>query len=141
MTRMRLNFLLRAAVLLCLALGAVWLSSRPPSERGKSSNAPITDLSNPAVDSSAESSQTPTLKRKLPTHVAAEAPALSAEPPDDPDDAREWARQNPKDASAWLLNASAGPKRDTIAEMVCAQVAETEPAQAVASAEKTTGGS
>jgi hypothetical protein len=140
MTRMRLNLLLRSGVLLGLALGVAWLVYRSPSERGKTSDTPLTDLSKPAVDSAAESFQTPTPKKK-PAHVATEASATSrVEPPDDPDDAREWARQNPEDASAWLSNAPAGPKRDTVAEMVCAQLAQTDPAQAVTLAEHYAGG-
>jgi hypothetical protein len=62
------------------------------------------------------------------------------EPPHDPDEAREWARKNPQDALAWMLNAPAGEKRDTVAEMTCAHVAESDPARAVSLAEGYSGG-
>ena len=69
--------------------------------------------------------------RARPELTLARAPAATAiaphEPPGDPDEAREWARQNPHEALAWMLNASAGEKRDTVAEMACARVAESDP--------------
>jgi hypothetical protein len=55
---------------------------------------------------------------------------------EDFDEIREWARQNAVAALAWLSNAPEGPKRDAVAEMVCAQVAQSDAAQAVALAER-----
>lgn len=82
--------------------------------------------------------------RTRPELTSAHAPAATAiaphEPPEDPDGAREWARQNPHDALAWMLNAPAGEKRDTVAEMACARVAESDPARAVSLAEGYSGG-
>ena len=74
------------------------------------------------------------------SHAAAATPIAPPEPPEDPDEAREWARQNPHDALAWMLNAPAGEKRDTVAEMACARVAESDPARAVSLAERFSGG-
>jgi hypothetical protein len=62
-------------------------------------------------------------------------------PPEDPDEARAWARENPSEALAWLKTAHAGPERDTVAEMACAHLAESDPAQAVSLAERYAGGS
>jgi hypothetical protein len=62
------------------------------------------------------------------------------EPPEDPDEAREWARNNPHDALAWMLNAPAGDMRDTVAEMACAKIAQSDPARAVSLAEAYSGG-
>jgi hypothetical protein len=70
---------------------------------------------------------------------AATAIALP-EPPDEPDEAREWARKNPHDALAWMLNAPASEKRDTVAEIACAHVAESDPARAVSLAQDYSGG-
>src|SRR4051794_26819082 len=36
--------------------------------------------------------------------------------PQDPDGLREWARQNPEEAFAWLQSAAAGEARDPVAE-------------------------
>ena len=82
---------------------------------------------------------TPDQTRTNPTAHTATAIAPH-EPPEDPDEAREWARQNPHDALAWMLNAPAGEKRDTVAEMACARVAQSDPARAVSLAERYSGG-
>jgi hypothetical protein len=55
---------------------------------------------------------------------------------EDADEIREWARQNPDAALAWALNAPAGTKLDTVAEIVCAQQAQSDPARAFALAER-----
>ena len=60
--------------------------------------------------------------------------------PDDPDEIRQWTREHPNEALAWLPNAASGPQRDAVVEVACAQVAETNPAQAVALAERYAGG-
>jgi len=138
---MKSKLLLLSGGLLGLALGMAWFANHSPIERGKTSDTPLPEISQSVADSAAESFKTLTPKRKPPLQVAEEPSATSSvQPPEDPDEAREWARQNPKDASAWLMNAPAGPKRDTVAEMVCAQVALTDPAQAVALAERYAGG-
>jgi len=67
-------------------------------------------------------------------------PSAPVEPPADPDELREWARQNPEKASAWMRSAAAGEARDTVVEIVCARVAESNPAEAVALAERYAGG-
>jgi hypothetical protein len=62
------------------------------------------------------------------------------EMPEDPDELRGWARQFPEEALAWLRTAAAGVARDTVAEMICAHVAESDPAEAVSLAERYAGG-
>jgi len=60
--------------------------------------------------------------------------------PEDPDELREWVRQNPAEALAWLRSAAAGEARDIVVEIVCARVAESNPAEAVSLAERYSGG-
>ena len=62
------------------------------------------------------------------------------EPSEDPEEIREWARQNPEEALGWLPSAPAGETRDVVAEIVCARVAEFNPPQAVSLAESYSGG-
>ena len=57
-----------------------------------------------------------------------ESAAIPASPPADPDEARQWARENLEQAMAWLIAAPPCSERDTVAEMVCARVAESDPA-------------
>jgi hypothetical protein len=66
--------------------------------------------------------------------------ATSSELPEGPDELRDWARQHTQEALAWLQTAPAGETRDVVVEMVCAQVAEFDPAQAVSLAERYSGG-
>ncbi len=54
----------------------------------------------------------------------------------DLDQNRDWARDFPDEALTWLQNAPDGPQRETIAEMVCLQLAQTNPVEAVALAER-----
>jgi len=77
------------------------------------------------------------------TRLPNEAAAISSEPvavegdsgsPDaleDPDEIRAWARKHPQRAWEWLVSAPPGAKRDTIAEMACLEIAETNAAAAV----------
>jgi hypothetical protein len=74
------------------------------------------------------------------SHLPAATAIAPAEPPEDPDEAREWARKNPHDALTWVLNAPAGEPRDTVMEIVCAHMAESNPAEAVSLAERYAGG-
>jgi hypothetical protein len=60
--------------------------------------------------------------------------------PEDPDELRERVRQNPADALTWLRSAAAGEARDTVVEIVCARVAESNPAEAVSLADRYSGG-
>jgi hypothetical protein len=57
----------------------------------------------------------------------------------DLDQNREWARNFPADALAWLKNAPEGKQRLTIAEIVCSQVAQTNAVAAVKLAENCLG--
>lgn len=61
----------------------------------------------------------------------ADADSSSPDALEDPDQIRAWARSHPQRARDWLANAPEGTKRDTVAEMVCLQIAETNPAAAV----------
>jgi hypothetical protein len=54
----------------------------------------------------------------------------------DLDQNRDWARKNPAAALAWLLNAPDGPQLEAVVEIVCSEMAQTNPAQAVALAER-----
>jgi len=60
-----------------------------------------------------------------------ESPANSEEL----DKNRDWARRFPAEALAWLRMAPEGAQRDTVAEIVCPQLALTDPSQAVEVAE------
>ena len=53
---------------------------------------------------------------------------------------QDWARNFPAEALAWLQNAPDGTQRVAIAEIVCPQLAQTNPAAAVALAENCLGG-
>jgi|GEM_PF-1287000 hypothetical protein len=64
------------------------------------------------------------------------AEPVPAEPPEGPDECRQWAREHPEQALAWLAGAASDPRRHIVAEMVCVKVAESNPAEAVALAEK-----
>jgi hypothetical protein len=59
----------------------------------------------------------------------------------DLDENRQWARNFPAEALAWLQNARDGKQRFAIAEIVFPQLAQTNAAEAVALAEKSIGGS
>jgi hypothetical protein len=50
---------------------------------------------------------------------------------EDSDEIRAWARNHPQRAREWLVHAAEGAKRDAVAEAVCLQLAETNPAAAV----------
>jgi hypothetical protein len=54
---------------------------------------------------------------------------------------RDWARNCPAEALAWLQNAPDGKQRLAIAEIVCSEVAQTNPAAAVTLAENCLGNS
>jgi len=79
----------------------------------------------------------PSLRQEPSLETVASAPI---EPPADSDELREWARQNPEKALAWMRSAAAGEARDTVVEIVCARVAESNPAGAVLLAERYAGG-
>jgi len=55
------------------------------------------------------------------------------------DQNRDWARDFSAEASAWLLHAPDSPQRDIVAEIVCPQLAQTNPALAVALTEHCSG--
>jgi len=63
--------------------------------------------------------------------VAANVDFDSPDALEDPDQIREWARRNPQRARNWIVGAPDGAKRDTVSEMVCLEIAETNAAAAV----------
>jgi hypothetical protein len=87
-----------------------------------------------------ETSRHPRRRPPTPATEPTSVPAQPAEPPKDPDESRQWARENPESALTWMMNTSTGPERDVVAEIVCAQIAEVDPAQAVTVAEQYAGG-
>jgi hypothetical protein len=64
--------------------------------------------------------------------VAADVDSDSPDTLEDPDQIRAWARKNPQRAWDWIVGAPEGAKRDTVSEMVCLEIAETNAAVAVA---------
>jgi len=63
--------------------------------------------------------------------VAMDGDSGSPDALEDADEIRAWARKNPQRAWEWLVNARPGAKRDTVAEMACQEIAETNAAVAV----------
>src|SRR5688500_10726966 len=124
---MRTKRLLAAASIIGLCATGVVLFQRPPDPRA------ITFVEAPETTQQTDlepitHASEPLLPRPQPilSHSPAATAIVPPEPPEDPDEAREWARKKPHDALAWMLNAPAGEKRDTVAEMACAQVAESD---------------
>jgi hypothetical protein len=62
---------------------------------------------------------------------AADVDSDSPDTLEDSDQIRAWARKNPRRALEWLVSAPEGAKRDTVSEMVCLEIAETNAAAAV----------
>jgi hypothetical protein len=102
----------------------------------------ISTASGTVVDSPTKTSRRWRLPKPSPQAEPAPEAMGSAplELPQDPDELREWARQNPEKALAWVRSAAAGEARDTVVEIVCARVAESNPAEAVLLAERYAGG-
>lgn len=105
-------------------------------------SAPREAASSTASGTVADSSGKTSLRWRLPKSSLRQEPALETvgsapiEPPADPDELREWARQNPEKALAWMRSAAAGEARDSVVEIVSARVAESNPAEAVLLAER-----
>jgi len=55
------------------------------------------------------------------------------------DEIRDWVTQNRDASLAWVSNAAAGPMRDDVSELVCIQLGQTNPPQALALAERLGG--
>jgi hypothetical protein len=133
--------LLLLAALVLMGLLAGWLLSRTPApEKDPIAQAPV---ANPEL-AAAEKSSAPLPRlppqRNEPKSQDLQPSVERQEPPEDPDEIRQWTRDNPALALAWLMNAAAGPQRDAVAEITCAQVAETDPARAAELAERYAGG-
>src|SRR5687767_5035698 len=127
--RINLKRLLVAACVIGFCVTGVLLFHRPPD--------PMEIVSDEAPQTIQQTDLEPVTPateplRPRPQPILSRSPAATMivppEPPEDPDEAREWARKNPHDALVWMLNAPAGEKRDTVVEMACAQVAESDPA-------------
>jgi hypothetical protein len=55
------------------------------------------------------------------------------------DEIRDWVTRNPKASLAWVTNAPAGSMRDDVAELICVQMGQSDPPQALALAESLGG--
>jgi len=133
--------------LAAVALAGVWMLSRSPGQREEVSE----KISAQSEDTGQKTDVAPNVRRDArrftfvasgnsSTSIAepAQEPDSLATPgvPENPDDARAWARTNSAAALAWALSATDGAQRDAVTEIVCLQVAETDPARAVALAEQ-----
>jgi len=139
------NYFTRKILVLCFALVAVagvWMLSRLPSQREE---IPTANSSTPSHDDNTTLTSSNVRQgvrefgfaRKNISLSIAEADAFAPpEVPENSDDARAWARTNSSAALAWALSAPEAERRDAVAEIVCLQVAETDPARAVALAEQ-----
>ena len=133
--KMNLNKLLFIACFLILVL--IGLNRPPVPDESVASDEPGSTV--------AESSIKPSLRWQPGTISRPESPPEPVtiapfELPEDPEEIREWARQNLEEALAWLPSAPAGETRDIVAEIVCARVAESNPSEAVSLAESYSGG-
>ena len=139
--RIDLKRLLVAAPVIGLCVTGVVLFHRPPDPMEIASDEAPETIQQTDLEPVTQEPE-PLLPRPQSTlsHSPVATAIVPAEPPEDPDAAREWARKNPHDALVWMLNAPAGEKRDTVVEMACAQVAESDPARAVSLAEGYSGG-
>ena len=140
--RIDLQRLLVAALVIGLCVTGVVLFHRPPAPMEIASDEAPETIQQTDLEPVTQAPE-PLLPTPQPTlsQSAVATTVAPPEPPEDPDAAREWARKNPHDALVWMLNAPAGEKRDTVVEMACAQVAESDPARAVSLAEGYSGGS
>lgn len=137
--RIDLKRLLVAALVIGLCVTGVVLFHRPPDPMEIASDEAPETIQQTDLELVTQAPE-PLLPRPTLSHSPVATAIVPAEPPEDPDAAREWARKNPHDALVWMLNAPAGEKRDTVVEMACAQVAESDPARAVSLAEGYSGG-
>src|SRR5436309_1708217 len=135
-----------SAKLCCVAVGVLGVAvvigisiSRPPRTTGDvNSSAPITPPESLHVEQQHDRSSTrlPHQAASIqPAPVIADTDASSPDALEDPDEIRAWARNHPQHAREWLANALDGVRRDTVAEMVCLQIAETNPAAAATRAD------
>ena len=137
--RINLKKFIFIACLFSLVLIGIGISNRAhrlpePATLDESVRTPLPTTTESAVET--------TLAGRLSTPPSEPEPMVGAliELPDDPDELREWVRQNPAEALTWLRSAAAGKARDTVVETVCARVAESNPAEAVSLAERYSGG-
>jgi hypothetical protein len=127
-----------AVCLLGVAVMIGFSMSRPARTSGVNSIAPMAPAESLPVEQRHDrsltrlSSQTTSMQS---APVVTDTDSSSPDALEDPDDIRAWARSHPQHAREWLANAPDGIKRDTIAEMVYLQIAETNPAAAVALAD------
>jgi hypothetical protein len=55
------------------------------------------------------------------------------------DEIRDWVTKNPNEALTWVSNAAPGPMRDDVSELICLQIAQSDPPKALALAESLGG--
>jgi hypothetical protein len=148
MKTMRTRLVLSACLLGALLAG--WLMTRTgynpqvaiPSSQPNPSSVPAAEAVAHSTPSR-EASRGPLAEALQPGAELQQAivnPALadpgSPDNSEDWDQNREWARKYPAEALKWLENAPDGPRRETMAEIVCPELAQTDPARAVALAEQ-----
>lgn len=121
-----------------LALTAAWLLRIASAERSLSAaSTPSLPLPravpvapSPALDRSTTRTSNATTDADA-TSVAAFAPPLGND-----DALRAWARRDPAQAIRWLATEPAGLKRDVVLEIVCLEVVQFDPAQALSIADR-----
>ena len=143
------------AVILLGAVAGLLLCRFHPNPKMVTSNGPMAsfpaaDAVNKAVTHSTSSikptrevSVEPSQPKREIRQPSAGLTSVNLESPDnsqDLDQNREWARNFPDEALAWLRNARDGKQRLTIAEIVCPELAQTNPAAAAVLAENCLGG-
>jgi hypothetical protein len=138
---------LLAGGLVCLLLTTVWFFRRPPPAPTIAPPTPSTPASTAPIVAPADPLPPPPASPAPAKSTAASNPPLAAAsafspgpPSHDIDQVREWARQDPARAITWLAQAPPGEARDAVVEIVCAEVASFDPAQAVTLAERYAGG-
>ena len=146
----RIAFPLSVCLLGILAVGLLGHRSAhpqmvtPPSQTAPDS-IPIAETvthPTPTRESSREVGAEPLQPRPEIRQAAVDLSLTNSESPinsQDLDENRDWARNFPAEALAWLKNAPDGKQRLTIAEIACSYLAQTNPAAAVTLAEKCLG--
>jgi hypothetical protein len=146
----RIAFPLSVCLLGILAVGLLEHRSSNPQVAVPSSQAApdsisvaeaVTHSTPPRESSSAVRAEPPQPKPEI-RQASADLALTNSDSPvnsQDLDQNREWARNFPAEALAWLQNAPDGKQRLTIAEIVCSQVAQTNVVAAVKLAENCLG--
>ncbi|HEY8995754.1 MAG TPA: hypothetical protein VIM71_13885 [Lacunisphaera sp.] len=136
------QFLLIAGALLGLAGAGLWFFRPLPAPPKIASDvAPATERPEVAArfEPAARSVASADGARNPPVAAAAIVASPPTPPPSGADRIREWALRDPAEAATWLARAPAGEERDVVLEVVCAEIAQFDPAQAVGFADRYSG--